>query len=150
MDIISQGDALEVNSLYSRNMQYFNQNQVQNMLIYVLFCHSVSKSDVHMFIKMLTSFISEPYGNPSYFNKRNPLNSTKSLSFMAFLGLLMDHKPNLSSSIKLILLIQASIKNSYLGLYKKSFLEIILTKSFYCSFNSASKSIYNFIDTIKH
>ena len=52
MDIISLGDTLEVNFLYSLTIQ-FDQNQVQNMLIYVPFYHLVSKSDVHMFIKML-------------------------------------------------------------------------------------------------
>ena len=63
--IISLGDPLEVNSQYSQNLQYFDPNQVQNIFIYVPFCHLVSKCDTHMFIKMLTSFSSEPYGNQS-------------------------------------------------------------------------------------
>ena len=71
MVVISLGDALEVNSQYSRTIQYFDPNQVQGMLIYVPFCHLVSKSDIHMFIKMLIlrSFSPKPYGtNPTLGN----------------------------------------------------------------------------------
>ena len=57
MVVISLGDPLEVNSQYSRTIQYFDQSQVQSMLIYVSFCHLVSKSDIHMFINShLTSW----------------------------------------------------------------------------------------------